>query len=148
MNKISVLIVILLFGWSATYGADLPDDQSKEVYLPSGELAVVSEGNHEPRSVGSYTLRIYSAANPEFPYDNFIVGIIRPRDGIVERVAVHDVDKNGTDEAIVIMRSVGTGSYLSAEAIQYKDKSLTLLVAVEGLEKNDDPVAALENSYK
>jgi len=148
MTRISVPILLLLFGCGTAHGADLQSVRSREVYLPSGEVAVVSEGNIEPRSVGSYTLRIYSASTPEFPYDDYVAGIVRPRDGFIESAAVHDIDMDGKDEVIVIIRNAGTGSYLSADAIQYNEGSLTLLVTVNGLESKEDPIRALEIAHR
>jgi len=48
---------------------------------------VVAEGEGEPRSIGSYSIRLYGSANPDFPLDDFIAGVVVPRDGSVERLA-------------------------------------------------------------
>ena len=147
-KNIATIILLLLLEHSNAYGSDMQDGHAIKIALTSGKIAVVTEGKGEPRSVGSYSLRIYSATNPAFPYDDFIVGIVRPRDGFVERVAVHDIDEDGTAEIIVIIRNVGTGSYLSADAIQYRDKSLRLLGSVGGLEKDENPILALKKAYR
>ena len=47
-------------------------------------------------------------------------------------------------EIIVVVRSVGTGSYLSAHAFSIdEDQTLILLASVEGLQSTADPLAAL-----
>ncbi|MCP3664139.1 MAG: hypothetical protein GY696_16885 [Gammaproteobacteria bacterium] len=143
MCKIS-FASFLFFICNVTHSADLHDIRTKQVYLSFGEVAVASEGNMEPRSIGSYALRIYSAANPEFPYDNFIVGTVSPRDGVIERLVAHDFDQNGIDEIVVIIRSVGSGNYISAEAFRYEKGTLSLLAAVGELEKDIDPIQALK----
>ena len=47
--------------------------------LPTGEIVMVDEGENEPRSIGSYSIRIYSGAMAEYPFDDFVTGIILPR---------------------------------------------------------------------
>jgi PliI/PliC-like inhibitor of I-type lysozyme len=107
-------------------------------------IVVVAEGDFEPRSVGSYSLRAYAGTNPRFPYDIFLAGTVRPRDGTVEDVRFSDVDRDGSPEIIVVIRSAGTGGYLSADAFQLHGTVLTLLEAVSGLAKDADPIRALE----
>lgn len=51
-------------------------------------------------------------------------------------------------EIIVILRSAGTGSYLSADAVQYRDGILKVLARVRGLARSEDPVGALERAVK
>jgi hypothetical protein len=107
-------------------------------------IVVVAEGDFEPRSIGSYSLRIYGGINPGFPYDDFIAGSVRPRDGTVQDVMFSDLDRDGSPEIVVVIRSVGTGAYLSADAFRLDAKVLTLLESVSGLEKDTDPIRALE----
>ena len=38
-------------------------------------------------------MRAYGAANPRFPFDDFIAGAVRPRDGTVELVSFSDLDR-------------------------------------------------------
>lgn len=107
-------------------------------------IVVVAEGDFEPRSVGSYSLRAYGGTNPRFPYDDFIAGTVWPRNGTVEDVRFSDLDRDGSPEIIVVIRSAGTGGYLSADAFQLHGTTLTLLEAVSDLAKDADPVRALE----
>jgi hypothetical protein len=107
-------------------------------------VVVVAEGQFEPRSVGSYSVRIYGGTDPRFPYDDFIAGSVRPRDGGVEDLLFADVDGDGTPEIVVVIRSAGTGGYLSADALQLHGTTLSLVESVAGLAKDADPVRALE----
>lgn len=109
----------------------------------TSEVAVVAEGDLEPRSIGSYSLRIYAGAKPEFPYDDLIAGTVRPRDGTVEDIRFFDLDRDGSSDIIVIIRSAGTGGYLSADAFRFRARSLALLASVSGLDKKADPIRAL-----
>jgi hypothetical protein len=114
----------------------------KQFKMSSGLTVVVAEGELEPRSIGSYSIRIYGV-NLEFPTDDFLCGLIRPRDGSVERVIIQDINGDQKEEIVVVVRSAGTGGYLSAEAFDFRENQLKRVAGVEGLEKNEDPVAAL-----
>ena len=111
-------------------------------------VVVVAEGEFEPRSIGSYSLRVYSGVPAEFPTDRFLTGIIRPRNGMLESVKFADLDGDGHAEIIVAVRSVGSGGYLSADAFRFEGTSLQLLASVSGLDKHADPVDALRNKVE
>jgi PliI/PliC-like inhibitor of I-type lysozyme len=126
--------------------APASDDAARIVrkVLPgTSTLVVVAEGQFEPRSVGSYSVRIYGGANPRFPYDDFIAGIVRPRNGAVENVLFSDVNGDGSPEIVVVIRSAGTGGYRSADAIHFQGATLSLIESVAGLAKDADPIRAL-----
>ena len=107
-------------------------------------LAVVSEGNLEPRSIGSYCLRVYYLGNPDFPYDHFVTGLIMPRDGSLEKVLIADLNGDEVPEIIVTIRSAGTGSYLSADAFQFDGKHLIHYKSFSNLPKDTDPIQILK----
>jgi hypothetical protein len=48
----------------------------------------------------------------------------------------------------VIIRSVGSGGYLSADAFRYHAKSLEFVVSVSDLDKRADPMEALRGKFK
>src|SRR5215510_2097588 len=111
----------------------------RKINLPGAqEIVVVAEGEFEPRSIGSYTLRIYSGANPEFSMDDYVAGLVRPRNGSVEVVRFYDFDGDGRAEIVVVIRSVGTGGYLSADVFAYGNKLLKLVATVSDLPKDSD----------
>ena len=112
--------------------------------LPSGQTVVVSEGEFEARSIGSFSVRLYQAAVSENETTFFTSGLVSARDGVVEKVMLADINSDELPEIIVIVRSVGTGSYLSAHAFSIdKDLKLIRLASVEGLQSTADPVSAL-----
>ena len=117
--------------------------------LPTGQTAVVAEGDAEARSIGSYSVRLYaqsgSGASDADSADAtfFVAGLIEKRDGTIEAVRLADVDRDGREEIVVIIRSAGTGSYLTAHAIAFGEKRLEMRAMVVGLAKDADPVVAL-----
>jgi len=111
MYKLFSLLFLLFLSVSATYAEKIKSPH--EITLSSGKLVTISQGPGEPQSIGSYRLRVYSIINPKYPYDNFTSGIILAREGVAEKAVAYDLDKDGDDEIIVIVRSVGTGSYIS-----------------------------------
>lgn len=111
--------------------------------LPTGHMVVVAEGDLEPRSIGSYSLRLYSGRNPEFPLDDFVTGVIRPREGSTARVLLADLDGDQDPEIVVVMSSAGSGGHLSADAFRFWNGALSWLASVSGLEPAGDPVLAL-----
>jgi len=116
--------------------------------LPGTSIVVlVAEGDFEPRSVGSYSVRAYAGTNPQFPYDNFIAGAVQPRYGSVDDILFADVDRDGSPEIVVVIRSAGTGGYLSADAFRLQGSSLYLVESVSGLAKDADPIAALQAKF-
>ena len=72
--------------------------------VPANTLIVtVTEGPGEPRSIGSYALRVYDPLHPDFPYDHFIAGTVQKRDGAVEELLFRDLDDDGIEEALVVV---------------------------------------------
>ena len=118
----------------------------QKIKLRTGQAVVVAEGDFEPRSMGSYSVRLYSGENPQFPTDDFLAGVIHERDGSIEKVVLADVDGDGRDEIVVIVRCAGTGGYLSAHAFAIDKKKLVLRASVAGLAAEADPVSALRKT--
>lgn len=116
--------------------------------LPTGKTVVVAEGDFEARSIGSFSVRLYEAAAAPDETTFFTSGLVRARDGVVEKVTLADIYGDQQQEIVVIVRSVGTGSYLSAHAFAVVKGTLVFLSAVEGLAANADPVAALRKLMK
>ena len=115
-----------------------------KLVLPGGQTAVVAEGDLEPRSIGSYSVRLYAAGVPDqTDTASFVAGLFERRDGTIESAELADIDRDGRDEIVVVMRSVGTSSYLTVHAITVREKHLELRATVVGLAKDADPVAAL-----
>jgi Periplasmic lysozyme inhibitor of I-type lysozyme len=116
----------------------------KKALLPSAQATiVVAEGDFEPRSIGSYSIRAYATADVRFPYDRFLAGRVRPRNGVVEELRFADVDRDGLADIVVVMRAAGTGGHRSADAFRLRGRALELLGSVSGLAMDADPVRAL-----
>ena len=117
------------------------------VTLPGTDLAVtVAEGPAEPRSIGSYAVRVYEVRDSAFPYDVFVAGLVRKRDGGIEELRFADLDGDGRAEAVVVIRSAGSGGYVSADAFSVTRNGIRLAGSVEDLDADADPVEALRGS--
>jgi hypothetical protein len=140
-----VAIALLL---AVPVNAVAQDRFTSKLTFPTGQTLVVAEGDFEARSIGSFSVRLYEAAAAPDETTFFIAGLIRARDGVVEKAILADIDGDKQQEAIVIVRSVGTGSYQSAYAFAVEKDTLVFLGALEGLAPGADPVAALQKSKK
>ena len=116
-----------------------------DVTLPDGNVLVVAEARLEPRSIGSYSIRLYSGSDPEYPYDDFVAGVVVPRDGTIERIGLADIDGDGVAELVVVTRSVGSGSYGSARAFSVSGENISQVAEVEGVAPGRDPVDQLKD---
>jgi hypothetical protein len=61
---------------------------------------------------------------------------------------VADITGDQRPEIVVIVRSAGTGGYLSAHAFAFDRQRLTFHAAVEGLPSDADPIAVLRKSNR
>jgi len=118
--------------------------------LATGQTAVVAEGDFEARSIGSYSVRIYStpSAQPDDDTTFFSSGVIRARDGTVEKVFLAELGSDGPPSLVVAIRSAGSGGYLSADAFTIGKNTVVLRASVSGLAANADPVVALKSSLQ
>jgi len=114
-----------------------------KIKLPSGQTVVVAEGEYEARSIGSFSVRLYQAASGANETTFFTSGLISARDGVIEKVVLGDINGDEQPEIIVVVRSVGTGGYLSAQAFTVNEEQLIPASMVEGLQTEADPLAAL-----
>jgi len=144
MNRFLALLVALLASGFA-HAADSERFITK-VKLPSGQTAVVAEGDFEARSIGSFSVRLYDTAPPGDETTFFIAGQVRARDGTVEKVVLADIVGDQRPELVVIVRSAGTGGFLSAHAFALDRKRLIFRAAVKDLPPEANPIAALRKS--
>jgi PliI/PliC-like inhibitor of I-type lysozyme len=143
MMRRTWLVLALGLGASIVSAADDSRFATK-LALPNGQFAVVAEGDFEARSIGSYSVRLYAVGVPDqTDTASFVTGLFEKRDGAIELVRLADIDRDGHDEIIVVMRSAGTGGYLTVHAITLREKHLEMRATVVGLPKDADPVAAL-----
>jgi hypothetical protein len=146
MMRVWVTAMVLLL--AASVHAAAQDRFVSKLLHPSGKTVVVAEGDFEARSIGSFSVRLYEAAAAPDETTFFTSGLVRARDGVVEKVVLADVDGDQQQEIVVIVRSVGTGNYLSAQAFAVAKNKLIFRSVVEGLAADADPVAALRKSRK
>src|SRR5690242_20209011 len=123
MTKVALTVFFLVVS-AIVFAAEADHRFVRLFKFPAAlESAVVAEGDLEPRSIGSYTLRIYGGG---------ITGIVRPRNGTIEAVHFIDVDSDNRAVLVVLMRSAGSGGYLAADAFRYRNRSIELIGSVAG----------------
>ncbi len=144
ISKISPIAILFLFAVSFHTAAQ--DRYLTTLTLHTGETVVVAEGDYEARSIGSFSVRLYEAADHLDATTFYLSGLIQPRDGIVEKVVQAQVNDARKQDIVVIIRSVGSGGYLSAYAFSALKGKLVLNDVVEGLAQGSDPVQALRQS--
>jgi hypothetical protein len=116
--------------------------------LPKGETVVVAEGDFEARSIGSFSIRLYQAAAAPDETTFFSSGLVRARDGAIEKLMLGNINADPQQEVIVTVRSAGTGSYLSAHAFAVAKDKLVFVAAVEDLAADADPLVALRKAAR
>jgi hypothetical protein len=135
---------------SAAQAAGTGERFVRKLALPNMQTAVIAEGDWEARSIGSYSVRIYSAerAQPGDDTTFFTSGIVRARDGVVEKIVLADLQGDGRQSLVVVIRSVGSGGYLSADAFSIEKPVLALRASVSGLAPSVDVVDALRAAVR
>ncbi|NJD24065.1 MAG: hypothetical protein FIB06_01520 [Betaproteobacteria bacterium] len=123
---------------------------SEKVSIGPGLVAVVSEGEFEARSVGSYSVRVYfdSSGQPGNETTFYAAGLIRARDGTVRSIAPLQVAGRKRPVLMVVVESAGSGGYLSADAFAVEPRAVRLLASVSGLAPSDDPAAKLSRKLE
>jgi hypothetical protein len=137
--------LIIFYLTSLSVLADEGDRFIKSFQISTNLCLVISEGEKEWRSQGSYTIRLHDLVDDKkLPAGAFISGLVRPRDGTLENVFFIDVNGDGKKDAIVTIRVVGTGAYQSADAFKIQGQELTLLAHVQDLLPTANVVTALK----
>ncbi|MEX1301203.1 MAG: PliI family lysozyme inhibitor of I-type lysozyme [Desulfotignum sp.] len=145
MKRLIPAVMVLLLPGLLLAGAD----RYVERYpLPDGRSAVVAEGDMEPRSMGSYSVRFYRKNSPDFPTDDFQDGIILSRDGFIQKATFADIDDDNLPDLVIFIRSAGSGGYLSADAISVHHDKPVVVARVTGLAPDADAIAVLRMEHK
>ncbi|MNR77823.1 hypothetical protein D3C72_85060 [compost metagenome] len=144
MHKIILLCLTLTMA-SAASAADNNARVVKSALHPQSKgMIVVAEGDYEPRGIGSYTLRVYAKNDPAYPYDEFVTGTVRTRNGTIESLKFADLDRDGTQEIIVTTRYIGSGNYVTVDAYRLRKKNLQFITSIAGMDASKDAVQALQ----
>lgn len=145
----ALLTVVLLLLCSLPLAqAQQPDPRFQQaLLLTNGQRVVVAEGEFEPRSVGSYSVRLYGARNADFPYDDFLAGVVLPRDGAIEALQAVPLPTAAAETPdacfAVIQRSVGSAGFGSGELLCAEHDAFALRAHVSALPPHDDVLSAL-----
>lgn len=122
----------------------------QKLRLPGKRVAVISEGDWEARSIGSYSVRIYSTEHSAAEDDTtfFVSAVTRKRDGFIERVLLAELAAGEPPGLVVVIRSAGSGGYLSADAFDVGGDGIQLRGSVDGLPAQADPVQGLVEALR
>jgi ecotin len=132
--------------WRADTGIGHGARFVQKTVLPNKRIAVVAEGEGEARSIGSYSLRVYSTETSTSPNDTTFYrgGIIRARDGSIEQVLLTELISGQPASLVVLIRSAGTGGFQSVDAFDLSGDSIRLRASVAGVNAEADPLRALQ----
>lgn len=145
-NRMMALGLLALPLFALPMVAQGAEGASRQLTLPSGQILMVNEGRGEPASIGSYDVRLYTGANPQFPLDQFVEGKVLPREGSIKELKLLDLNGDKQPELVVIMESAGSGSYLSGDAFTIGPQGeLELFHQIRDLPPGEDIIKALKS---
>ena len=115
------------------------------ISLPDKRVAVLSEGDLERNSIGSYSVVVFKDA----ALIDFEAGVVFSRDGTIfqdngkPRVKFADITGDGTKELIISKLTAGSGNYLEVDVLRINAHSIRLLIRLN-LNTKDDEIAMLK----
>ena len=146
LNQCAVLawllpaLILFVGSASANEGA-----QFSQVLIWQGSgRVIVSENSHEPRSIGSFSIRYYGGQNSDYPFDDFLVGAIFARDGVIESVSVTDVDGDTQDDLVVVQRTVGSGAYRNVDVFSIRSSEIIRIDQISDVAADVDRLELFE----
>ncbi|KVF22493.1 hypothetical protein WJ07_17360 [Burkholderia vietnamiensis] len=119
------------------------------ILLPDKRVAVLSEGDLEPGSIGSYSVAVFK----DDSLTQLDTGAVFARDGSFiqddgkPRVQFADIAGDGSQALIVSNLSAGSGNYLEVDALSLGSDSIRLLARVQ-TDTRHDPLVALRAAYR
>jgi len=143
-----LLLGSLLMACESDDFAQVELNSEKFLVWGEGVSVVVEEGRGEPKSMGSYSVRIYQNSDETNSRDFFITGLIFARDGFFKQADLVDIDDDDQLDLVVVFENAGSGSYLTAHAWRFIDDKLSSIAIVEGLAAGADVNAALKTQIK
>lgn len=108
---------------------------------------MVSEGDFEARSIGSYAVRVYSDTSASAGNETtfFATGLVRARNGVVRSAELLTVGGRTRPLLMVVIESAGSGGYLSADAFAINSRAVRLVASVSSLAPSENPAARLRH---
>ncbi|MDC9621981.1 PliI family lysozyme inhibitor of I-type lysozyme [Xenorhabdus sp. XENO-7] len=109
------------------------------INLPDKKFAVISVGDLESESIGSYSIAVFKDRD----LTEFETGAVFSRDGSVfednnkPRVTFADINGDGAKELIVYKLTAGSGNYLEVDALKITDRNVKLLARINTDSKHD-----------
>ena len=144
MKELPATVVILLLAVSLHVVAQARF--TTKFRLATGQTIVLAEGGSGGRSTGSLSARLSEAAAPPDETTCFTSGRIHPREGVIEKVVIADVDDDPQSEIIIVARSTDTGGNFSAQALAFTKARFFFRAAADGLPPDVDPRRSLSEN--
>jgi hypothetical protein len=141
-----ILLLLALMSFLPAVTVHAKDGAPLTMVTPDKRYVTATQGPGEAHSIGSYALRLYRNQVSGDPTQDFIAGIVRPRDGDLLRLDWQNVTPGNTGELVVVTQSVGSGGYLSADAFQLGNANIVLVASVSGLPPDTDLIGALKKA--
>ncbi|WP_340608676.1 PliI family lysozyme inhibitor of I-type lysozyme [Xenorhabdus bharatensis] len=109
------------------------------INLPDKKFAVISVGDLESASIGSYSIAVFQ----DQALTEFNAGAVFSRDGSIfddngkPRTTFADIDGDGNKELIISKLTAGSGNYLEVDALKITDKNVKLLTRINANSTNN-----------
>ncbi|WP_426577610.1 PliI family lysozyme inhibitor of I-type lysozyme [Xenorhabdus stockiae] len=130
VKKIKFSVLATLFTLLLSYPAFAKDGVL--INLPDKKFAVISVGDLESASIGSYSIAVFQDSE----LTEFTTGAVFSRNGSIfeddgkPRTTFADIDGDGSKELIISKLTAGSGNYLEVDALKITDKDVKLLTRI------------------
>lgn len=123
---------------------------AQKVTVQPGLVVVISEGDFEARSIGSYSVRVYRDPSADASNETtfYTAGLVRARDGFVRSAELLPVADRKRPLLMVVIESAGSGGYLSADAFAIEPHAVRLVAGVRSLAPTEDPALQLRRKLE
>ncbi len=92
------------------------------VALDSGFVCVIAEGALEPRSIGTFSVRVYR----NLDVGDYVAGIIAPRNGFVRTAYRANPEGKGPEAIVVEVETAGSGRYVERHVFVFDASARSL----------------------
>lgn len=137
MKFIPVLLSTILIAIAIVHPAEARN--GFVLRLPDNRVAVLSEGDLEPASVGSFSITVFTSDD----LSEFMTGGVFARDGSFldnmgkPYVSFADITGDGKPELLVLSLTAGSGNYLSVQVLDISDNPVRSVVTFNTDTKHD-----------